>query len=117
MEFGFDQETWRQPAGFAGSLGPGMGTRPQRHQAQWQDARWHGLRSRLDAAYAARLALVAGQFARLGRVDGSFDRGSARIVAGYVPAAGVNLTDSNIGKPAGDNCSAVAGAKTAGDRG
>lgn len=108
MEFGFNQETWQQPAGFAGSLSPGgEAMRPQ----------WHGLRSRLDAAYAARLALVAGQFARLGKAEGSFDRGSARIVAGFVPAVGVNLTDLVIGKPTDDICPPVAGSNTAGDRG
>ena len=108
MEFGFNQETWQQPAGIAGL--PGLGEEGMRPQ-------WHGLRSRLDAAYAARQALVAGQFARLGKAEGSFDRGSARIVAGYVPTVGVNLTDLVIGKPADDNCSSVAGANTAGDRG
>lgn len=108
MEFAFNQETWRQPAGFAGSQGlHGETMRPQ----------WHGLRSRLDAAYAARLALTAGQFARLGKAEGSFDRGSARIVAGYVPTVGVNLTDLVIGKSGGDKCALVAGANTAGDRG
>src|SRR6218665_4132283 len=108
MEIGFNQETWQQPAGFAGSQSlHGEAMRPQ----------WHGLHARLEAAYAGRLALTAGQFARLGKAEGSFDRGSARIVAGYVPPVGVNLTDLVIGKSADDICALVAGSKTAGDRG
>lgn len=80
---------------------------------------WHGLRARLFAARAARRALEpAGSMIGPERDGGSFDRVSARVLAGYGQAlARVNLNALGNCKPDGDMAVAVAGERTAGDRG
>jgi len=79
---------------------------------------WHGLRSRLFAARAARRALEAAACGGATVSGSSFDRGSARLLAGYGQIlAAVNPTALGNGKPGGDKDSSVAGESRTGDRG
>ena len=107
MDIGIDLDSWQKAGGFAGATSAA----PERRRE------WRGLRARLDAAYAARQALLADGPVRLRRAGGSFDRGSARIVANYGPAGSVNRTDLASGKSTGNIRTALAGAITIGDRG
>jgi hypothetical protein len=81
---------------------------------------WHGLRSRLAAAYAARSALVTGKAHPTAVGGGSFDRGSARMLAvfgrdGTRGLDAINPTALSSGKSNYGNDAAVAGAHMAGD--
>ena len=81
---------------------------------------WHGLRARLAATFAVRSALQRGSARRTVVAGGSFDRGSARILAvfGRDLAGGldaINPTALGSGKFNDDNDAAVADAHAAGD--
>jgi hypothetical protein len=83
---------------------------------------WHGLRARFAAGHALRGAPEYGEAGPGPVARGSFDRGSARLLAVYGKGAGpeqegVNPTASGNGNPPCDNDAAVAGAFVAGDRG
>lgn len=90
---------------------------------QGQDARhgrleWHGLRARLFAARAARHALEAAARAAPAIGRGSFDCGSARLLAGYSQnLAAVNPNALGNRKPDGGKDSSVADVSRSGDRG
>jgi hypothetical protein len=80
---------------------------------------WHGLRARLAAAHAARGVLVQENAGEQGVAGGSFDRGSARMLAVYgrdrdAGLSGINPSALGSGKPIWDNDAAVAGAPIAG---
>lgn len=107
MDIGFDLDSWQKPGGFAGATSAA----PERRRE------WRGLQARLRAAYAARQALLMPGLAYQRQDGGSFDRGSARIVANYRPAGLVNRTDLASGKSTRDIRTALAGAITIGDRG
>ena len=79
---------------------------------------WHGLRARLFAVRAARRALEAAASENRAIDGSSFDRGSARLLAGYGHVlAAVNPTALGNGKPSGDMNSSVAGESRTGGRG
>lgn len=83
---------------------------------------WYGLRARLAAIYAARLALTLENPQEIAVEGGSFDRGSARALSTYGKGRGrglgsVNPTALANGNSGCDNDAAVAGANSAGARG
>jgi hypothetical protein len=83
MDIGFDQESWR------------VRTEPQHGDG----IEWHALRARLDAAYAARIALTGGEERPASARCGSFDLDSARSVAAFGNAlSGVNPSALGNGK-------------------
>lgn len=99
MDIGFDIPQYGQEAG-SGRL------------------EWQGLRARLFAVRAAHRALEEAAFANRSDGRSSFDRGSARLLAGYGQVlAGVNPTALGNGKPDGGINGSVAGESRTGDRG
>lgn len=79
---------------------------------------WHGLRARFLAARACHGALAAA--ATIGEVvtDASFDRSTARTLAGFDEGLhGINQRDSADSKDASGNNENVVGASMRGDRG
>lgn len=81
---------------------------------------WHGLRARMAAAYATRSALEFEKPRESSIGKGSFDRGSARVLAVYGTGASeeldrINPTALANGNSGCDNKAAAASANSAGD--
>lgn len=109
MNVDFDMES-RLAAAAAGMTG--------NHAAQPLD--WHGLRARMTAAYAARPVLECAQPREIVVEGGSFDTGSARVLAVYgrghdAGLGTVNPTALANGNSGCDTDADVAGSQTAGD--
>lgn len=105
MEMEINPVAW-SPAGFADASGRGESA-PD----------WHGLRSRLEAAHAARRALLP-VAERRQDAPASFDGTSARLVATYGHAlCDVNPKALGDGKPVGRKGGEVADGQVFGGRG
>lgn len=83
---------------------------------------WHGLHARMAAAYAARPAIALANPQESVIDGGSFDRGSARVLADFGETAAnglavVNPTVLATGNSECDKDAAVAGACSVGERG
>jgi hypothetical protein len=81
---------------------------------------WYDLRSRMAASYATRSVLEFEKARETSIPMGSFDRGSARVLAVYGMGPGeeldrVNPTALANGNSGYDNNAAAAGANSAGD--
>jgi hypothetical protein len=81
---------------------------------------WHGLRTRLAAAHATRAVLEFEKPRESLIGNGSFDRGSARVLAVYGTGTSerldrVNPTALANGNSGSNNNAAAAGAHSAGD--
>ena len=81
---------------------------------------WHGLRTRMAAAYATRSVLEFEKPRETSLGSGSFDRGSARVLAIYGTGASegldrINPTALANGNSGCDNDAAAASANSVGD--
>ena len=106
MDIGFDHNDWR-PAPAQRAFAGGLSTAPE----------WLALQARLSAAWAARRELAADLRCAAQRC-GSFDRDSARAMAGFENVSPVvNPITLGNRKPGGGNALQHAGDLTSGVRG
>jgi hypothetical protein len=112
MDMGFDTASGRSPR-WADEVAGRVDARR---------SEWHGLRARLAAARALRLALAWGGPSHAPVAGGSFNRRAARMLAAYARdlgfgLGGINRVVSDLGKLNDDRVATAAGAFAAGDRG